>query len=46
MEFLESPLFFGSPAGIKVLTTEIYDAMNHRATPNYQYATALSLPRS
>jgi len=42
VESFESPLFFGSPVGIHVLTTEIYDAINHRATPDYQYATALS----
>jgi iron(III) transport system permease protein len=42
LESFESPLFFGSPVGIKVLTTEIYDAINQRARPNYQYATALS----
>lgn len=42
IESFESPLFFGSPAGITVITTEIYNAINHRATPDYQYATALS----
>ncbi len=42
IEFFESPLFFGTPAGITVLTTEIYQAIHHRATPNYQYATALA----
>ncbi len=35
-------MFFGTPAGITVITTEIYNAINHRATPDYQYATALS----
>ncbi|MGE3864828.1 MAG: ABC transporter permease, partial [Burkholderiaceae bacterium] len=43
IESFESPLFFGSPAGVTVITTEIYDAINHRATPDYQYATALSI---
>jgi len=42
IEAFESPLFFGTPAGITVITTEIYNAINHRATPDYQYATALS----
>ncbi len=42
IESFESPLFFGTPAGITVLTTEIYQAIHHRATPNYQYATALA----
>ena len=42
MESFESPLFFGLPANITVITTEIYNAINHRATPAYQYATALS----
>lgn len=42
IEAFESPLFFGSPAGIHVVTTEIYDSINNRATPNYPYATALS----
>ena len=43
IESFESPLFFGPPAGIKVITTEIYNSINHRATPDYQYATALEL---
>ena len=43
IESFESPLFFGTPAGITVITTEIYEAINHRASPDYQYATALSL---
>lgn len=42
VESFESPLFFGTPAGIQVITTEIYHAINHRATPDYQYATALA----
>ena len=42
MENFESPLFFGLPANITVITTEIYNAINHRATPAYQYATAMS----
>ena len=43
IEAFESPLFFGTPAGITVITTEIYNAINQRATPDYQYATALSI---
>jgi iron(III) transport system permease protein len=42
IESFESPLFFGTPAGITVFTTELYQSINHRATPDYQYATALS----
>ncbi|MDB5999556.1 MAG: ABC-type Fe3+ transport system, permease component, partial [Rhizobacter sp.] len=42
MESFESPLFFGTPVGVKVITTEIYEAITSRATPDYQLATALS----
>jgi iron(III) transport system permease protein len=42
IENFESPLFFGSPAGIHVITTEIYDSINQRSPPQYQYATAAS----
>ena len=42
LESFESPLFFGTPVGIRVVTTEIYDAINVRVTPDYQFATALS----
>lgn len=42
IESFESPLFFGTPAGITVITTEIYNAITQRAQPDYQYATALS----
>jgi iron(III) transport system permease protein len=42
IESFESPLFFGIPVGIRVITTEIYDSINERANPEYQYATALS----
>jgi iron(III) transport system permease protein len=41
IEAFESPLIFGTPAGIKVVTTEIYDSIT-QGTPNYPYATALS----
>src|SRR6185503_16324914 len=41
VESFESPLFFGTPAGITVITTEIYNSITQRATPDYQYATAL-----
>jgi iron(III) transport system permease protein len=41
LESFESPLFFGTPVGIRVVTTEIYDAINVRVTPDYQFATAL-----
>ncbi|MDQ8730424.1 iron ABC transporter permease [Bradyrhizobium sp. LHD-71] len=42
IESFESPLFFGTPAGIKVISTEIYDLITQRAVPEYQSATALS----
>ena len=41
-ENFESPLFFGSPAGIRVITTDIYDAINQSSPPRYQYATSVS----
>jgi len=42
IENFESPLFFGTPAGIRVITTDIYDSINQRSPPQYQYATAVS----
>jgi iron(III) transport system permease protein len=42
MENFESALFFGLPAGIHVITTTIYDSITQSATPQYQFATALS----
>jgi iron(III) transport system permease protein len=42
IENFESPLFFGSPAGIRVITTDIYDAINQSSPPRYQYATSVS----
>jgi iron(III) transport system permease protein len=42
VENFESPLFFGTPAGIRVITTDIYDSINQRSPPEYQYATAIS----
>lgn len=41
VESFESPIFFGTPAGIEVLTTKIYALLNHQAQPQYQVATAL-----
>lgn len=41
VEAFESPVFFGTPAGIEVLTTQIYNLLNHQAQPQYQVATAL-----
>ncbi len=41
VESFESPIFFGTPAGIEVLTTKIYSLLNHSAQPQYQVATAL-----
>jgi iron(III) transport system permease protein len=42
IENFESPLFFGSPAGIRVITTDIYDSINQSSPPRYQYATSVS----
>ena len=42
IEAFESPLFFGTPANIQVLVTEIYRAINVNIVPDYQYATALA----
>jgi iron(III) transport system permease protein len=41
VESFESPVFFGTPAGIEVLTTKIYDLLDQQAQPQYQTATAL-----
>ncbi|SLN73898.1 Putative 2-aminoethylphosphonate transport system permease protein PhnV [Pseudooceanicola marinus] len=43
MESFESPLFFGTPAGVRVVATEIYNAINQDFTPNYQFATAIAI---
>ncbi len=42
LENFESPLFFGTPARIEVVTTAIYNSINHQSIPNYQFASALS----
>lgn len=42
IEAFESPVFFGTPAGIEMLTTRIYHLIHHQAQPQYQTATALS----
>jgi iron(III) transport system permease protein len=42
LENFESPLFFGTPAKIEVVTTAIYNSINHQSVPNYQFASALS----
>jgi iron(III) transport system permease protein len=42
LENFESPLFFGTPAKIEVITTAIYNSINHQSIANYQFATALS----
>ncbi len=42
LENFESPLFFGTPAKIEVVTTQIYNSINHQQVPNYQFASALS----
>jgi iron(III) transport system permease protein len=42
VESFESAVFFGTPVGINVITTEIYNSITQRAQPDYQSATALS----
>ena len=42
LENFESPLFFGTPAKIEVITTAIYNSIHHQSIPNYQFASALS----
>ncbi len=42
LENFESPLFFGTPAKIEVVTTDIYHSIHHQSIPNYQFASALS----
>lgn len=41
IEAFESPVFFGTPAGIEMLSTRIYHLIHHQAQPAYQAATAL-----
>ncbi len=43
VESFESALIFGSPAGIEVITTEIYHLIHHASRPDYPQATALAL---
>jgi iron(III) transport system permease protein len=40
VESFESALIFGTPAGIEVITTEIYHMIHHTNRPDYQQATA------
>ncbi|MFO1086366.1 MAG: iron ABC transporter permease [Reyranellaceae bacterium] len=42
IESFESAVFFGTPVGIEVITTTIYNSITQRAQPDYQSATALS----
>jgi iron(III) transport system permease protein len=42
VEAFESALFFGTPAGVKVITTTIFDSITQRAKPEYQLATSLA----
>ena len=41
MESFESAVFFGTPVGINVITTQIYNLITQRAQPDYQSAMAL-----
>ena len=40
-EAFESPIFFGTPARIEMLSTQIYNLLTQNAQPDYQSATAL-----
>ncbi len=42
IEAFESPLYFGLPAGISVITTEIYESIYHSVKPDYQVGSSLS----
>ena len=42
IESFESPMFFGTPAGIEVITTKIYNYINRSESPDYQAMSALS----
>ncbi len=42
VEAFESALFFGTPAGVKVITTTIFDSITQRAVPEYQLATSIA----
>jgi iron(III) transport system permease protein len=41
MESFESAVFFGTPVGINVITTQIYNLITQRGEPDYQSATSL-----
>jgi iron(III) transport system permease protein len=41
MESFDSAVFFGTPVGINVVTTQIYNLITQRAQPDYQSATSL-----
>ena len=43
VESFESALVFGTPAGIDVITTQIYHLIHHVSRPDYPQATALAL---
>jgi iron(III) transport system permease protein len=43
LEGFESAVFFGTPVGIEVITTRIYNLLNNQAEPQYTTATALSI---
>jgi iron(III) transport system permease protein len=43
VESFESALVFGAPAGIEVITTQIYHLIHHVSRPDYPQATALAL---
>lgn len=40
IESFESPILLGTPAGIEVITTHIYNLLNQQSQPQYQIATA------
>ena len=43
VEAFEVPAVVGSPGGVEVLTTQVYNALQRGTTPNYGFANALSV---
>lgn len=42
-EAFEVPAVVGSPGNVEVLTTQVYNALQHNTVPNYGFANALSV---
>lgn len=43
LEAFESPLIFGTPANIQMITTKIYDSLFSSLTPQYPFASATAV---